>query len=291
MAIDDEDRWAFGQPVDQTDQIGLAPLVRHKRQREGQRANRPALRTQRPRRALQPHDTGSQLVHAAPMNDHDTLENYAEVRRRIGMGAATAERDPSEVTLTVVSKTHDAGRIQPLLDAGHRDFGENRVQEATAKWPDLRAPFADVTLRLIGPLQSNKAAEAVATFDIIETIDREKIARVLAAEMAKQARPLPCYVQVNTGEEDQKAGIAPADAVAFAARCRGEHGLDIVGLMCIPPVDAVPGPHFALLAKLAREAGLPALSMGMSNDYEAAVSLGATSVRVGSAIFGARPAP
>ena len=225
------------------------------------------------------------------MDEDALLENYAEVRRRIALGAETAERDAGAVTLTVVSKTHGAERVEPLLAAGHRDFGENRVQEAQAKWPALRERHEGVTLRLIGPLQSNKAADAVATFDVIETVDREKIARVLAAEMARQSRRLPAYVQVNTGEEDQKAGVAPAEAVSFAARCRDHHGLDVVGLMCIPPLEAVPGPHFALLARLAREAGLAELSMGMSGDYEAAVSLGATSVRVGSAIFGARPRP
>ena len=223
------------------------------------------------------------------MDDDATLANLAEVRRRIGLGARTAERDAGGVTLTVVSKTHDAARIEPLLAAGERDFGENRVQEAMAKWPALRQRYPDVTLRLIGPLQSNKSADAVATFDVIETVDREKIARTLGEEMKAQSRPLPCYVQVNTGEEAQKAGVPPHEAVAFAARCRDEHGLSVVGLMCIPPASAVPGPHFALLAKLAAEAGLPELSMGMSNDYEAAVSLGATSVRVGSAIFGERP--
>ena len=222
------------------------------------------------------------------MDDEDTLENYREVRRRIRLGAETAERDPEGVTLTVVSKTHAADRIEPLLADGHRDFGENRVQEAMAKWPALRERYEGITLRLIGPLQSNKAADAVAAFDVIETVDREKIARVLAEEMAKRSRPLPVYVQVNTGEEAQKAGVPPHEAVAFAARCRDVHGLDVAGLMAIPPVDAVPGPHFALLAKLAAQAGLPGLSMGMSNDYEAAVSLGATSVRVGSAIFGER---
>ena len=248
--------------------------------------------------ARKPHAARCNRLTRAPkssmhqgMDDETLLENLREVRRRMGLGAETAGRDVGEVTLTVVSKTHEADRIEPLLAAGERDFGENRVQEAMAKWPALRERYPEVTLRLIGPLQSNKSAEAVATFDVIETVDREKIARTLAKEMRAQSRPLPTYVQVNTGEEPQKAGVAPAEAVAFAARCRDEHGLNVAGLMCIPPVDAVPGPHFALLAKLAGEAGLPKLSMGMSGDYEAAVSLGATSVRVGSAIFGARPTP
>ena len=216
---------------------------------------------------------------------------YEEVLARIERAAREAGRDPAEVTLTAVTKTHGADVVEPLLEAGHRDYGENRVQEAMAKWPALRERYPGVTLRLIGPLQSNKSAEAVATFDVIETVDREKIARTLAAEMAKQSRRLPVYVQVNTGEEPQKAGVAPGEAVAFAGRCREEHGLDVVGLMCIPPADAVPAPHFALLRGLAEEAGLPELSMGMSGDYEAAASLGATSVRVGSALFGARPRP
>jgi pyridoxal phosphate enzyme (YggS family) len=219
----------------------------------------------------------------------DPLVPYHDVLARIGRAAREAGREPSAVTLTAVTKTHEAERVLPLLEAGHRDFGENRVQEAAAKWPALRERFEGITLRLIGPLQSNKAAEAVAAFDVIETVDREKIARVLGSEMEKQGRSLPAYVQVNTGDEPQKAGVAPQEAVAFAARCREEHGLNVVGLMCIPPLEAVPAPHFALLRKLAREAGLPELSMGMSGDYEAAVSLGATSVRVGSALFGARP--
>ena len=223
------------------------------------------------------------------MTDDALLENLAEIRRLIARGAEEAERSPGDVTLTVVSKTQNPERVRPLLDAGLRDFGENRVQEAQAKWPALREAYPDVTLRLIGPLQSNKSADAVALFDVIETVDREKIAKTLAAEMAKQDRRPRAYVQVNTGEEPQKAGIAPTEAVAFAARCREHHGLPIVGLMAIPPAEEPPAPHFALLAKLAAEAGLPELSMGMSADFEAAVTLGATSVRVGSALFGARP--
>ena len=162
------------------------------------------------------------------------------------------------------------------------------MQEAKAKWPALRADFPDIELRLIGPLQSNKAGEAVALFDVIETVDREKIARELGKEMEKQGRRPRLYVQVNTGEEAQKAGIAPGEAVAFVERCRSEYGLSIEGLMCIPPADENPGPHFALLEKLAAQAGLSKLSMGMSGDYETAIGFGATSVRVGSAIFGER---
>jgi len=175
-----------------------------------------------------------------------------------------------------------------VLKTGQRVFGENRVQEAQTKWPALREEFPGIELHLIGPLQSNKARDAVALFDVIETVDREKIAAELAREIAKQGRTLRLYVQVNTGSEPQKAGIEPKEAVAFVKRCREVHGLDIEGLMCIPPADENPGPHFALLEKLARQAGVERLSMGMSGDYETAVAFGSTSVRVGSAIFGGR---
>ena len=175
-----------------------------------------------------------------------------------------------------------------MLDAGQRVFGENRVQEAMGKWPQLRTDYPGIELHLIGPLQSNKAKEAVATFDVIHTIDREKIARALKAEMTAQGRDLPCFIQVNTGEEPQKAGIAPKETDDFIRLCREEIGLNVIGLMCIPPVDEAPGPHFALLEKIARRNGLTQLSMGMSSDYEIAVSFGATHVRVGSAIFGGR---
>jgi pyridoxal phosphate enzyme (YggS family) len=187
-----------------------------------------------------------------------------------------------------VTKTFDASVIRPVIEAGQRVFGENRVQEAEGKWPALKADFPDVELHLIGPLQSNKAKQAVALFDVIETVDRDKIAAELAREMAKQGKRLRLYVQVNTGSEPQKAGIEPKETVAFVKRCREAHGLTIDGLMCIPPVEENPGPHFALLGKLAQEAGVAKLSMGMSSDYELAVVFGATSVRVGSAIFGAR---
>ncbi|HXV31323.1 MAG TPA: YggS family pyridoxal phosphate-dependent enzyme, partial [Sinorhizobium sp.] len=181
-----------------------------------------------------------------------------------------------------------ADAIRPVIEAGQRVFGENRVQEASAKWPELRQERADIELHLIGPLQSNKAADAVALFDVIETIDREKIARAVAAEIKRQGRKLRLYVQVNTGLEPQKAGIAPEETVAFVDFCRSELGLEIEGLMCIPPVEDNPGPHFALLAKLAGKCGLSGLSMGMSSDFETAIAFGATSVRVGSAIFGTR---
>lgn len=216
------------------------------------------------------------------------LAALAAVKERIAAAERAAGRTPGSVTLVAVSKTFDAPAIRPLLAAGHRVFGENRVQEAEGKWPALKAEFPGIELHLIGPLQSNKARQAVALFDVIETIDRDKIAAEIAREMARQGRTLRLYIQVNVGLEAQKAGIAPAEAVAFTARCRDAHGLAIEGLMCIPPLDEDPAPHFALLAGLGREAGVARLSMGMSADYETAIGEGATSVRVGSAIFGAR---
>ena len=215
------------------------------------------------------------------------VERLQDVRSRIDRAAREAGRQ-IDVTLVAVSKTYDFPDILPALKAGQRVFGENRVQEAKAKWPALKADFPDVVLHLIGPLQSNKAAEAVELFDCIETIDRPKIAQAVAAEMLKQQRKLELFVQINTGEEPQKAGIAPKDAFQFVAYCRGELKLEIAGLMCIPPIEDMPAPHFALLTKMAREIGVSKLSMGMSSDFECAVSLGATHVRVGSAIFGAR---
>ncbi len=197
-------------------------------------------------------------------------------------------RKAGDVTLIAVSKTFDAPDIRPVLEAGQRVFGENRVQEAMGKWPELKADFEGVELHLIGPLQSNKAKEAVATFDVIHTVDRDKIAHALKTEMDKQGRHLPCFIQVNIGEEPQKAGVAPKDVDAFVTFCRDEVGLNIIGLMCIPPVNEAPGPFFALLEKIAARNGLPRLSMGMSADYEIAVGFGATYVRVGSAIFGHR---
>ncbi|BCH52756.1 YggS family pyridoxal phosphate-dependent enzyme [Agrobacterium vitis] len=215
-------------------------------------------------------------------------ERLDEVRTRIAAAAREADRTPAAVTLVAVSKTFDAEAIRSVILHGQRVFGENRVQESQGKWPELKAETPEIELHLIGPLQSNKAAEAVALFDVIETVDREKIARALAEEMAKQGRQLRLYVQVNTGLEPQKAGIAPQDTVDFVTLCRSELGLDIVGLMCIPPAEENPGPHFALLAKLAGQCGVERLSMGMSGDYETAIAFGATSVRVGSAIFGSR---
>ena len=215
-------------------------------------------------------------------------ERLAEVRQRIAGAEKVARRAAGSVRLIAVSKTFEADAIRPVIAAGQRDFGENRVQEAQGKWPALKAETAGLTLHLIGPLQSNKAAEAVALFDAIHTIDRDKIADAVGREMKKQARALRLLVQVNTGEEPQKAGIPPSEVDAFVARCRDVHGLAIDGLMCIPPADQVAAPHFALLAKIASRLGLPSVSMGMSGDFETAVMLGATDVRVGSAIFGER---
>jgi PLP dependent protein len=219
---------------------------------------------------------------------HSTPDALAGIHARIAAVAREAGRDPASVHLIAVSKTFETHHIVPALEAGQRLFGENRVQEAKSKWPDLRTRFPGVELHLIGPLQSNKTAEAVALFDAIHTVDREKIARAIAEEQKKQGRSLKLFVEINTGEEPQKAGIQPREAVDFVRRCREEHGLKIAGLMCIPPVDEEPAVHFAFLAKLAGEAGVPDLSMGMSSDFETAVQFGATHVRVGSAIFGER---
>lgn len=218
----------------------------------------------------------------------DAVARLEAVKNRIADAEREAKRPAGSVALVAVSKTFDGDAIRPVLEAGQRVFGENRVQEAQGKWPALREDFPDIELHLIGPLQSNKAKEAVTLFDVIETVDREKIAAELAKEIAKQGKAPKLYVQVNTGLEEQKAGIDPREAVAFVNRCREVHGLKIEGLMCIPPVEENPGPHFALLEKLAREAGVEKLSMGMSGDFETAVAFGATSVRVGSAIFGSR---
>jgi pyridoxal phosphate enzyme (YggS family) len=215
-------------------------------------------------------------------------DRLAEVRQHIAAAARAAGRDPATVTLVAVSKTHGADRVRELLDAGQRVFGENRVQEAEEKFPALKAEYPDLKLHLIGPLQTNKAREAVALFDVIESVDRERLAATLAKEMARGGRRTDCYIQVNTGEEPQKAGVLPGEVDAFVAACRDTHKLPIVGLMCIPPVDEEPAPHFALLAKMAARNGLSTISMGMSADYETAIRLGATHVRVGTALFGQR---
>jgi pyridoxal phosphate enzyme (YggS family) len=213
------------------------------------------------------------------------------IRARIAEAAGVARRTPEDVTLVAVSKTFEAPAIRPFLEAGHRVFGENRVQEAARKWPALRAAFPDLRLHLIGPLQTNKTREAVELFDVVETVDRDRLAAALAAEIARAGRAPKLHVQVNTGLEPQKAGVAPAEAVAFVARCREAHGLAIDGLMCIPPADQPPGPHFALLDELAKAAGVAARSMGMSADFEEAIWNGATHVRIGSALFGERASP
>ena len=215
-------------------------------------------------------------------------DNLSDIHKRITNVAAECGRDAADINLVAVSKVQPQEKLQEALEAGHRLFGENRVQEAQAHWAHLREDYPDLRLHLIGPLQTNKAKEAVALFDVIETVDREKLARALAKEMEKQDRHLPCFIQVNTGEEEQKAGIAPKDIAEFYDFCVNECGLNIVGLMCIPPVEDPPALHFALLQKYAKELGLKELSMGMSADYEKAIPLGATYVRVGTGVFGAR---
>jgi len=210
------------------------------------------------------------------------------VEQDIVRACKEARRDRSSVTVVAVSKTFDAGAIAPVIAAGQRVFGENRVQEAKAKWPGLISAYPDIALHLIGPLQSNKAREAVALFDAIHSVDRPSICEALAKEIDSQKRQPQLFVQLNTGEEPQKAGVAPAEADAFIASCREKYGLPISGLMCIPPVDDAPAPHFALTAKIAERNGLKGLSMGMSADFAIAIQFGATHVRVGSAIFGHR---
>jgi PLP dependent protein len=217
-------------------------------------------------------------------------DRLAEVRQHIAAAARAAGRDPASVTLVAVSKTHGADRVRELLDVGQRVFGENRVQEAEEKFPALKAEYPDLALHLIGPLQTNKAREAVALFDVIESVDRQRLAVTLAKEMTRAGRRPDCYIQVNTGEEPQKAGVLPAELDGFVAACRDTHKLPIAGLMCIPPVDEEPALHFALLAKMAARNGLAKISMGMSADYETAIRLGATHVRVGTALFGQRGA-
>ena len=215
-------------------------------------------------------------------------EGLKKVLNGIATAAQAAGRDAGDITLIAVSKTFEGPEIIPVIEAGQRIFGENRVQEAKSKWPALRMRWPEVELHLIGPLQSNKAAEAVQLFDAIHTVDRPKIAEAIAKEMKKQEKSLQLFVQVNTGREPQKAGIDPDEADAFLKTCREIHGLEIEGLMCIPPADEDPAPHFALLADIAERNGLKGLSMGMSGDYAAAIAGGATHVRVGSAIFGSR---
>jgi PLP dependent protein len=218
---------------------------------------------------------------------HEPLDN---IRARIAQAASIARREAAEITLVAVSKTHPPERIRPLLEAGQRVFGENRVQEAAEKWPSLREAFADVQLHLVGQLQSNKAEEAVALFDCVHSLDRSSLVTALAKAMDKTGRQVPCFVQVNIGAEEQKGGCAIAELPALLAEARAAD-LPVVGLMCVPPAAIEPAPFFALLDKLARDHGLAGRSMGMSDDFETAVMLGATHVRVGSALFGARLPP
>ncbi len=219
------------------------------------------------------------------MNSSDGL---LQVRAQIARACHDAGRDPATVTLVAVSKTHGADSIEPVIAAGQRVFGENRVQEAKAKWPPLLAGHGGLELHLVGTLQSNKAREAVALFDAIHSVDRESLAVTLGKEIARQQRKPLLFVEVNTGEEPQKGGVLPTEVDAFLGACHDRYGLTISGLMCIPPLDEPPAPHFALTAKIARRNGLSLLSMGMSSDFAAAIALGATHLRVGTAIFGAR---
>ena len=220
--------------------------------------------------------------------DSDIGDRLVAVRARIAAAARACGRPADSVALVAVSKTQPAAAVRAVLAAGHRLFGENRVQEAEAKYPAVRESFPDLSLHLIGPLQTNKAREAVALFDAIETVDRPRLAMALAREMERSGRRPPCLIEVNTGEEPQKSGVLPAAADEFVVDCRDRLQLPIVGLMCVPPVDDEPSPHFALLREISRRTGLDTLSMGMSADFETAIRFGATHVRVGTAIFGAR---
>ncbi len=217
-------------------------------------------------------------------------ENLEDVHETIEKAAVNAQRNPADITLVAVSKTHPVETIQMALELGHRVFGENKVQEAEEKWPMLKEAYPDSIVHLIGPLQSNKTKRAVQLFDVIETVDRLKLARALARDMDSISKRPDCYIQINTGEEPQKAGVLPLEADAFIAECRDVLQLPVLGLMCIPPADENPALHFGLLSEMAKRNGLSRLSMGMSGDYAVAVEMGATSVRVGTAIFGARPA-
>lgn len=217
----------------------------------------------------------------------DTRDNLDRVLEAIRAACRQAGRPEDAASLVAVTKSWPPAVVRPVLDAGHRLFGENRVQEAQSKWPELKVRRPDIRLHLIGHLQTNKARDAVALFDVIETVDRPKLAAAIVREQERQSRPIDCFVQVNTGEEPQKGGVAPGDAASFVRHCRNL-GLSVTGLMCIPPADQEPAPHFALLAKLARDQNLRHLSMGMSADYAAAIEQGATYVRLGTAIFGPR---
>jgi pyridoxal phosphate enzyme (YggS family) len=214
--------------------------------------------------------------------------SLAGVREAIARACRDAGRDPAAVTLVAISKTHGAGAIEPVIAAGQRIFGENRVQEAKAKWPPLMARHGGLQLHLVGALQSNKARDAVALFDAIHSVDRDSLAAALGKEIAAQGRQPLLFAEINTGAEAQKSGVLPGEADSFIAACRDRHGLSIAGLMCIPPYNEAPAPHFALTAKIAHRNGLKLLSMGMSADFPTAIAFGATHVRIGTAIFGAR---
>ena len=223
-----------------------------------------------------------------PAHSREVEESYLSIKDRVWRAAEASGREPAAVKLVAVTKTFEGADILPVLRQGHRYFGENRVQEALHKWPALREQFPSIELHLIGPLQTNKVREALGLFDCIETVDRPKLATALAAEMKRQNRAPKLLIQVNTGLEEQKAGVAPADAEKFLEQCQREFGLTISGLMCIPPFDEDPLPHFEALATLRKRLGLTELSMGMSGDFETAIRAGATMVRVGTAIFGHR---
>ena len=232
---------------------------------------------------------GRMIADPTRMNEPSIAANLARVQAKIAAAARAAGRDPSEIALVAVTKTHGPERIRAAIQAGQSVFGENRVQEAEGKWPAVAAEFPGLRLHLIGPLQSNKVKRAVLLFDAIETLDRPKLARSLAEEMARAGRRPACLIEVNTGEEAQKSGVRPDELDGFVRVCRETYNLPIEGLMCIPPVDEEPSLHFALLGEMARRNGLKHLSMGMSADYETAVAFGATFVRIGTAIFGPRP--
>lgn len=230
----------------------------------------------------------AEIGHLPPVGEADVAAGLAQVREGVARAARDSDRDPADVHLIAISKTVPAETILPALKAGQRLFGENYVQESVAKWPALKETYPDVELHLVGPLQSNKAREAVALFDVIHSLDRLSLAAALAKEIARSGRSPKLLIQVNTGDEPQKGGVPVSQLDALLAECRDTHGLAIQGLMCIPPVEDPPSAHFALLAKLAKERDLPILSMGMSADYPAAIQVGATHVRVGTAIFGQR---
>lgn len=219
---------------------------------------------------------------------NDIASNFADIQKQIRKAERIASREEGATKLIAVTKTQSPEAIRAALATAHRLFGENKVQEAQDHWADLKREYPDIVLHLIGPLQTNKAKDAIALFDCIETLDREKLASALSDEMKKQGRDVPCYIQINTGEEEQKAGIAPREAKSFLQFCREECGLTVTGLMCIPPVNEPSGLHFALLKKMAGELSLANLSMGMSADFQKGIALGATHVRIGTALFGAR---